>query len=176
MIQPDSTPPSALRSSKEIADLVQSLLTSTGILIGGGWAYFKYLRGHTFGERLEVTAHGTITRAHSLSVTLQAKNVGLSKVPVVQEGSGLRISAYVAQPQRLETEAEVPGLEATWRRLETVPIFESDKWIDPGETIREQRLFTLPDGVPEIVKLELFLQSKKFAWHGSAVVTPEQTR
>jgi hypothetical protein len=38
----------------DIASVVQSVLTSAGVLVAGAWAYFTYFKGRTFRERLEL--------------------------------------------------------------------------------------------------------------------------
>ncbi len=100
-------------------------------------------------------------------MTLQAKNVGLSKVAVVQTGSALRVLTYLPQDSLLVATAS----ESRWNRIATVPIFTDHGWIEPGETIREQRLFDLPTESLEIVQVGLSLVSKDHAGVGNAVIT-----
>jgi hypothetical protein len=71
------------------------------------------------------------TSRSQLFATARVKNVGFSKVPIKQEGSGLRIlSAISIQPT-----ANILSIE--WKHEGTFPIFEAHQWIESNETIED---------------------------------------
>ena len=87
------------------ADAVAALTQALAILLGGLWAYFKFVRGRTFAHRLELgidastvaTAQGT-----GLKVTATVKNVGLTKLT-------LRLATLSLSTMRT-TGAEIEGV------------------------------------------------------------------
>lgn len=150
------------------AGLVQTILTIVAFFAAGGWAYFHFWKGRTFKERLDVTARGSIRTAPGgdvLAVTLQAKNIGLSKVEIQQAGSALELFQYVPSV----TEIGV-AVESGWSSLAIVPVFTQNKWLEPGEMAREQRLFDLPPDAGNSVRLSLQVAFGKYLSFGSAVV------
>ena len=170
MIPIDTLAQNPLKDAKEISALVESILKSLAILIAGAWAYFHYFKGRTFRERLEVNVLGAVQEVNGrglLYVTTKASNVGLSKVPLPREGSGLRV--FTCNSSEV---AVGPIATEGWTRLCTVDVFEGHDWIEPGEILQEQQLFALPDGARRMVKVELQVVSKKHKWIARAVTAP----
>ena len=70
---------------KTATDVASSIVTSLAVVIGGVWAYFKFIKGRTFAHRAELDVSPSLeTSAESLylSVTITLKNTGLSKLPL----------------------------------------------------------------------------------------------
>ncbi len=68
------------------------------IVVGALWTYFNFFKGRTYRSRLECEVDGTVeTRAGRLllKVVVRAKNVGLSRVLVGQEGTILQLHSAV---------------------------------------------------------------------------------
>jgi hypothetical protein len=71
----------------------EHLFTVLGIIIGGFWAYYGFIKGRVYMPRLEPKIIGEIIYIEGiccLSVGLELKNVGASKVPILKS-SGLDI-------------------------------------------------------------------------------------
>jgi hypothetical protein len=119
----------------------------------------KWFRGRLYHTRLEVIVTGSFVSPYpsQLLATARVKNVGLSKVPIKQKGSGLRIlSAISIQPT-----ADVLSIE--WKHEGTFPVFEAHEWIESNETIEDQLMLTLPEAHPGTYRLELHIVSSSFS-------------
>jgi hypothetical protein len=134
----------ALDNAKKIAEIA-------AIFLGAVWAYYKFVRGRTFKQRLETVVTGTIhpdRGAIRLIASAQIKNVGLSKAPITQKGSALSVFAAVL------TDRSMPS-EVDWKQLLVLPIFINHHWMEPGETIKDQLLVNIPNSETFALKLEL---------------------
>jgi hypothetical protein len=145
----------------EIAKLVAEILA---LGVGGLWVWFNYFRGRVHRPRLEPRVVGSLVRAGGnafIKLTVTVKNVGLSKVELRQEGTGLRVLC-------LDYAAPTGALE----HLVTLPILEAHGWIEPGETVEESQIHRLP--VADCaVQLELHLVGVKTMWQATTIVTAD---
>src|SRR6185295_3071604 len=69
--------------TKDFTDAFANLTQSLALIAGGVWAYFKFAKGRTFQDRLIPTVTGKVLSIDGsvfLIVTVQIKNVGLSKL------------------------------------------------------------------------------------------------
>jgi hypothetical protein len=160
----------ALSEISEIADLTQKILSNLAILVGGCWVYFQYFRGRTFHDRIELEVGGTVQRRGEekyLAVAVKVKNVGLSRVLLEQEGSGLRLflcNTIQPAPQR--------AVQLEWNLIGAFSVLEGHDWVEPGEVISEQHLFALPSrNIVAAVKIQLQLVSKTQMWASTAIAT-----
>lgn len=157
----------AVDDLEQLVGILQGIVTTAAVVIGGIWAYLKFFRGRTFRPRLEpgisgkVIGHGEVSY---LIVTASLKNVGLSKVDIEQRGSGLRLFTCDAAPDA--TEAQV----AEWTRIKTFSVLEDHQWIEPGESIEEQRLIVLPEDGHLAIQLELRIVSNGITWKERSVI------
>jgi hypothetical protein len=83
-IQSSSTPPSNPRLT---LDAIDKSVKVVAVILGGIWTYLNYIRGRTFKRRLEPRISGEVCMVSSTSTpmisgSVQAKNVGLSKVDI----------------------------------------------------------------------------------------------
>jgi hypothetical protein len=110
-------------------------------------------------------------------VTVSAKNVGLARVGLDREETGLRVLTPEAEAPTAEraqappgggsdpgsppepTDDDPPEYLARWTFLETEPIFTETKDIEPGETATDQILVEVPGVGLHAVKLELWVAS-----------------
>src|SRR5262245_59361686 len=133
------------------ADKLVSILA---IVIGGIWAYIKFFRGRVFMPRLETGLSGQVVAGNPgvyLTARLTLKNVGLSRVDIHQKGTALRLAAY----GRGSTAAKAETVE--WTRLKAFAIFEHHRWIESGETIRDELMIQVPEPAQTAYRLELRL-------------------
>lgn len=134
----------------ERVDILQKIVTIAAILSAGIWTYFNYLRGRLYKARLEPSLAGRILTCdgkYFMVMTARLKNAGLSKVKILQNGSGVR-------------------------RLGTFPVFEKTEWLEPSESVEEHRLVILPSAPEVALRLELHLASGDERWIISKVIDP----
>ena len=162
------TPPSS--GLQAVLGNIKTVAETLGLIIGGLWAYYKFFKGRTFRPRLELGVAGNAWHADYLTpviASVQIKNVGLSKLELTQEGSGLRVLSHaLAKPEKAPAVVE-------WEWQSTVPVFEKHKWIEPGETISDQALFALGRLDHAAIRLELRIVSHEIEWNSLTIIKPD---
>jgi hypothetical protein len=130
---------------KDLVDVAQKLFTILGVSVGGAWAYFKFFKNRTYRPRLDIDLAGLVLQEgsdHFLLVTVSIRNVGLTNVPIRQEGTGLMVSVNHQLPaERCAFE------EVSWNEDDAVvfEIFKDHAWIEPNETVSEDVMVMLPN-------------------------------
>lgn len=160
-------PPPVHSSIPTILDSLEKLFTIIGILAAGTWTYFNFFKGRTYRLRLEPKIFGQFFSNNGrnyLISTIQLKNVGLSKIKIQQKGSGLRILSF----RGVEHATDVKN--ADWQDVKTFSIFEDQQWIEPGETVEEQKLFSMPESKYEAFQLVMRMPSGGIVWMAKAIV------
>ena len=127
--------------------------------------YYMYFKGRTFRPRLELSASGIPAQhgeVNCLVCTVILKSVGLSRLDIIQKGSGLRVS---------ESNVSLfsPIQAAGWEARKVFSTFERHDWIEPGESIEDQIMFGLPRG-STIMKLDFRIVGKRQSWFCSSIV------
>jgi hypothetical protein len=134
----------SLANAKTIADIISASITAFAVVVGGIWAYFKFAKGRTYRMRTQVDLSGqweVIDGRHFLQARVAVKNIGASKVRLIQKGSGLRVSV-------LHSEQPGPPASVKWRSLRVFGILTEHEWIEPEETISDEFLLNLGEGGP----------------------------
>jgi hypothetical protein len=144
---------SGLDSLKTVIDIIESVVTGAALIIGGIWAYFKFIKGRTFRPRLEVNMFGqwrTVGQKQLLHARVRVKNIGSSNVKLRQQGTGLRVS--VLSPRQ----PSPPGV-SSWDSRRVFVILSEHAWIEPGETVSDDMFLDLdvPDPVPTLFEARL---------------------
>jgi hypothetical protein len=132
-----STP---LADTKTVVEIIQALVATAAVIVGGFWAYFKFIKGRTLRPRLEVTIAGSWVAAEAepnLHVTVSVKNIGTTVVRLIQKGTGLAVEP-LEKPQPAGKNSMV------WAQGRTIRIFADHEWIEPGETISNDLISTAP--------------------------------
>ncbi len=138
------------------ASIAQKTAATVAIVVGGGWAYFKFVRGRTFRRRLELTISGEVRRRPGVVYLLTnstVKNIGLAKFEINHEKSGLRVMTHTSDNP--VTEARL----AEWEPLSTWPILEGQGLLEPGEPAAEELLIEVSDEGFLVFKLQLWVSS-----------------
>lgn len=121
---------------KTVVDIVGTVVTAAAVIIGAVWAYYRFVKDRTYRPRLEVTLAGQwleVGAQSCLLARIHVKNIGASKVDLLQKGTGLRIS----------TMGDVgPNGRVEWTAGPVHPILENHKWIEPNETVSDDVLVT----------------------------------
>lgn len=153
-----------------IADVIYHLVAAVALIVGGGWAYFKFIRGRSLKPRLSIEVSGRLVSDGGklrLVARAQAQNVGLREVALSDEATSLSIYSYGVDSERGGEMARL----ASWRWIDSWPVFESRARIEPDEPIEEQLLIELPAGGLAALRLEFVAQSpSEHVWETSEVV------
>lgn len=122
------------------ADGLASLAQALAIVVGGLWAYFKFLRGRTFASRAElaVAAAPLPGERPALKVTATLKNAGLSKLPLRTQA--VLLFGVSARPTEENSTATVERKIGKARK-----IFAAHGWVEAGETIADELVLLLPE-------------------------------
>lgn len=169
--------PQWLNNTQKVADIIQKAVTAGALIVGGIWAYYKFVRGRIFVSNLEVVISGEASRQNdriSLVATASVKNIGSSKLEVFHTLTALRILA----PKSVST---VRTAEITeWDHLKTLRLFADQTHFEPTEPAVDAHLVVVP-GHDEYtaLKLEAIVVSdedkdapmdKKDAWVAVSIV------
>ncbi len=155
---------SAAMDWHQAIDTAEKIFTILAIIGGASWAYFHYFKGRTYRPRLEPKVGGKVfvrEGVRHLIATAELKNTGLSKLEIMQVGTALRVLA--GRPTQKATAIERA-------RLCTLPVFEAHRWIEPGETIREQVLVGSATDRQIAFKMDLRIVSSGLEWNTMAIV------
>jgi hypothetical protein len=130
---------------KMATDVADNIVTSTAIVTGGFWAYFKFIRGRAFAHRAEIDISPTVESGAGslyLSITITLKNTGLSKLPLNEKMKILRLSGITGHS------GGNPGA-AGWERILSLPILKDHGWLEAQETVTETVVYSVggPDGM-----------------------------
>jgi len=151
----------------EFLDAISKIVTILAILIGGFWAYFKYIRGRLFHPRLELHIDGkVITRSEipHLLLNYEIKNIGSSKVNLDNDASGIRILKYTPSNDSLEIES------ADWKHIGSFPILEKHSWVESNEIIKESSLYSITDPVNTVYRADLRIVGRKKSWETLGII------
>jgi len=158
----------------EFTGSIQDIVQTLAIIAGGGWAYFKFIKGRTFRESLVPAVSGRLVSIKSvvhLIVTVQIKNVGLSKVDFDRKGSSLILFEYASTYEKeIHTVAD--------KRLTTFDLLlDSDRYIEPNEVVELQRFVSIPAPLKLAYRMEVEVFSKSgLVWDASCIVDQSAMR
>jgi hypothetical protein len=147
---------------------IKTVIETIAVIVGGVWAYYKFFKGRTFRPRLELSVSARVAESKGLTnvfASVQLKNVGMSKVEISQKGTALRV---------LATDPTKTDGPAAWEHAVTVGVFESHRWIEPGEPIADQALVSIAGTGHKAVKLELRIVGGGIEWNAISIVEPEK--
>jgi hypothetical protein len=154
------TPPDPHANAEFYLDVFDEVIKFIALLVGGAWTLMNYLRGRTYKRKLETAITGHLFRKNGqpyVSILCRLKNLGQSKYPIEQRGTGCEVLAYTGgEPQLL------------W----LFTVFHEHGWLEPGEQIDEPLLLRVQiDPVRLIgVRLHLKVASGGIEWNSSCIV------
>ena len=158
-----------------VAETIYRTVAAAAIVVGGGWAYLKYVRGRTFTERLSLSVGGDLQRAEDpdllrLVIECGASNVGSRKVTIGPDASGVLLKALSLQDGAPQTQGK--PRRAVWEELVGYPVFDDYSVIEPGETLEDTIVAELPGAGLRTLRLQLEVYSARGerAWRTSKVV------
>jgi hypothetical protein len=151
----------------ESLDVIGKLITTIAIVIGGVWAYFKYIKGRLFHPRLELHIDGKFVIQGSiphLLLNYEIKNIGLSKVDLNKGSSGIRILKYNPPGDSLEIES------ADWKHIGSFPVLEKHSWVESNEVIKESSLYSITDADNIVYRADLRIVGKEKSWETLGII------
>jgi hypothetical protein len=126
-----------VETAKGVGDIVQAV----AILVGGIWAYFKFVRGRTFAYRGQLSIEGKWVQRGSFSAVhahVIFENTGASQIPLSDKVKIVR--AYATTAANWEG-----GHGVDWKEpLLTSPVFTEHAWVEPKEPIEDDVLLPIP--------------------------------
>jgi hypothetical protein len=151
----------------EVLDIISKIVPVLAILTGGYWAYYKYVKGRLFHSRIELQINGELKIIDSfphLILKYQVKNIGLSKVDLDKEASGIRVMKYYPVDDSIEIES------ADWKSIGSFSILDKHSWIESSETIIESSLFSIIEKNNVVYKVELRIVGKGKSWEAIDII------
>lgn len=156
---------------KNIAAGVASIATTVALLIGGVWAWFKFIRGRTFNPRISYEILGQWrpiddATAYVLHVRVRVTNISAAAITLRQYYTALDVSFLRGRQSELPDIVEWENYLASRTDPSQVGAFavlEECNWIEPGETVTDDLMLELGRR-PAIAKLELSLAWNSSSW------------
>ena len=169
MLQADTAQMATLKTVSAFVALAKDLLTILALI--GGWliAYYKFFRGRTFHPRLELDVSADVMdveRQTMIRVTVKLKNVGLSRVVLNHEASALWI--FVRDREDFPPDF---SMAPDWTKVGAFSVLDEHGWIESGETIEGQYVYSLPAERATMAKATVQLAAKKQNWKAECIVT-----
>ena len=124
-----------------VTGAVNDIVTSSAVIVGGIWAYFKFIRGRTFARRAELDVSPSIATADGndyLAVTINLKNTGLSKLPLNSNMKIMRIF-------RMINDSDSAAGLVEWERISTMRILDQHDWVESQETVADTLIYRVGD-------------------------------
>jgi len=144
---------------QSVVGIVGTVVTAVALTVGGLWAYFKFVKGRTYRPRLEVGMSGQWRQLEGMDLLharITVRNIGNSKITLLQKGTGLRVSVPAVD------QGTAP-VAVAWTVLRVFEILDEHEWIEPGETVSDDVLLNL--GIPEPVPVR-FESRLVWRWSG----------
>jgi hypothetical protein len=160
MFDPQTLTPDLYATAKFWLDVIDEFIKATAVFVGALWTWMNYKRSRTYAKKLELQVSGSLFRKQDLYlvVSVGLKNLGASKHPVQQEGTGCEIVAIRRDLSEVF--------------IQLLPIFQLQEWIEPGESIidlKQCRVVTAPEEFVWI-KANLRVVSGQEEWNSSCLV------
>lgn len=114
-------------------DFCDKVIKAAAVVVAGIWTYFNYKKSRTYKSKLEPNVTGEVFQKDGMYYALvecSLKNVGRSKFPIKQTGTGL--TAIVLGPNGR-------------KKVALASVFEDHAWIEPEERISDPRVIPIPD-------------------------------
>ena len=154
--------------TKDFTGSIQSVVQTFAFVVGGIWAYYKFVKGRSFQDSLSPAISGrfaSIDGAAYLVISIQIRNAGSTKVDFNHKGSAIIIYEYT-----ITSEAEIH--DVAYRRLTTFDLFRpNEKYMEPNEVIELRKFIAIPVPVKLGYRIEVeILSGSGFTWTATAIV------
>lgn len=126
----------------EVAKGAAAIAQVAALIVGGIWAYFKFIRGRTFSQRLELEVEASLLESGGikmLRVKISMRNTGLSVLKLSDSVKAVYLYGTASSDW-------IPSSSIEWSDvLRLAPIFENHQWVEGGETVADEVLVPVPD-------------------------------
>jgi hypothetical protein len=125
----------------KVAQALLALVQALAIVIGGGWVYFKFIRGRTFAPRAELDIDAdllVIGDRQVIRANVALKNAGLSKLPLKDHSKVVRLFATPISGWS-------PQANFVWQKLIITEVFGENESVEAQETINDAVLFPIDE-------------------------------
>jgi hypothetical protein len=126
----------------DAAQGIGAIVQAVAILLGGGWAYFKFIHGRTFAYRAELDVQSSFIpgtgEMAALHVCVTFRNIGLSQIPLSKNVK--QIYTYATRGDDWNTARNVDWGDY----LKLTPVFEEQKSIEAQEIVTDDVLVPVP--------------------------------
>lgn len=158
-----------MESALQIVEAIYRLVATAAIIVGGGWAYMKFVKGRTFRRRMKVSIEGQIepgTDSVRLLVKPQAENVGLREVKISSEVTSIELHSAVL------SSSEAVADEMRWDSVGVWQVFGEQELLEPGESVEDPLLLEITPGGYDAMKIELTvsIEATERSWRTTEVV------
>jgi hypothetical protein len=150
---------------------VESFTTAVGIVVGGVWAYFKFIKDRIYRPRVNLTVeagHVTVDGVRFLACRATIENKGASKLKV-QDGTVLIVrTGSVGEGALLATHWSSNEDDAT----AMVKVFGKHEWLESTEIVCDDVMVRLEGSETTIYRVELRLLVGHPSWRsGNIAIT-----
>lgn len=144
-----------LADTQSLTDIISKTITAFAVVIGGVWAYFRFRKERTHESNLELTVSGEAVRKDGvihLRVTVNAKNIGSSKIEIFHPFSAFRVLGC-------KVDADTEGANiAEWVDFDKWPLLADQEHLEPAEPIVDTHLILVYGGDEwAALKLEVYV-------------------
>ena len=139
-----------LAEATDVAALVETVVKTVAVVVGAVWAYYKFIKDRIYRPRFDISIDPEVLHVdgrHYLATRVSVKNIGSSKIPLLQKGTGLRLSTA---PQSTSLFAE-----PSWEVQKVYKVFTHHEWIESQETIREDVAVPVDIAATDVARLEV---------------------
>jgi hypothetical protein len=173
-----------LATLESVSNILRNLAQVAAFIVGGGWAYLKFVRGRTFAPRADLIVHAELFSFDdepALTIAVEFRNGGLSIISLPAQGALLQLD-YLASGQWEPGSPEWTGITLTGGETAALvdptrllaelgdtylatAIFEDGHRVEPGDTLREEQfLIAPPSGLgefPVAFRVQVVVTSKR---------------
>lgn len=135
---------------------ISDIGTIAGLVVGGAWIYFRFVKDRVYSKKLAVDVRGewlkVADKPHFL-VRISVRNLGATVAWFGNVGKTLTVN-ILADPE--------PGKHRRkWKRVSVHTILGDHSWIEPNELVVEDLLLDVAPSAPCLVQVEVRLVCKK---------------
>lgn len=155
--------------TKDISDIFKNWIETIAVIVGGGWAIFRFRVGREFKESLIPVVSGklvVIDNQSYLLINTQIKNVGQSKIEFLPNASTLKLWEY----KKIPTANVITVPDQKIAQFD--PLEEGDRYIEPNEIIEGTKLISFPN-IPDVglrLELQIISANNNYTWRTACVI------
>ena len=149
----------------EVAQGIESFATAGALVVGGAWAYGRFVHARKIWPQLglQITGgHVDLPSGSGIRVRISVENRGSAVVRVDNANSGVAIFAGKAETTHFR-----------WKDVSAFETLATHSLIEPGESIVEEHLVPFPCRPRVPLRLFFYLQNRPVMFNASAWSTEQ---